>query len=77
MTACTPLQAGSLTPGGIGMVKREKVTDERGRRWVTGVLDSDTWFASVEREARRAAQRSLADRLARSNGQPHRPAHAH
>lgn len=59
------------------MVKREKVTDERGRRWVAGTLDADTWFSSVEREARRSAEHFLAARLANGGSRRARPASAH
>lgn len=45
------------------MVKREKVADDRGRRWVSGSLDSDTYFAEVRRRAREQARRSVAARL--------------
>lgn len=48
------------------MVKRQKVTDEQGRRWITGVLDPDTYFADVDRQARRTAERTVAARLSRA-----------
>ena len=47
------------------MVKREKVIDAEGRRWVSGLVDSDTYFAEVRRQARVQARRSVAARLAR------------
>jgi len=45
------------------MVRREKVTDPRGRAWVYGELDSETWFAEVRRHAREEAQRVIDQRL--------------
>lgn len=52
------------------MVKREKVIDAQGRRWVTGLLDSDTYFAEVRRQARAAAKATVATRLARRANPP-------
>jgi hypothetical protein len=46
------------------MVKREKVQDARGRKWVSGALDSDTYFAEVRRDARERARGEVAARLA-------------
>jgi hypothetical protein len=45
------------------MVHREKVTDAKGRQWVTGSLDSETYFAEVRRRARAQAERVIAARL--------------
>lgn len=47
------------------MVQREKVTDARGRQWVTGSLDADVYFSEVRRRAREQAERLLAVRLDR------------
>jgi hypothetical protein len=52
------------------VVKREKVIDAEGRRWVTGLLDSDTYFAEVRRQAREQARVSVAARLARRLNPP-------
>lgn len=52
------------------MVKREKVIDDRGRRWVSGLLDPDTYFAEVRRTARERARRSVAARIARAADVP-------
>lgn len=52
------------------MVKREKVTDARGRRWVSGSLDSDEYFAEARRNAREQARRTVAARLARAGRLP-------
>ena len=46
------------------MVKRQKVVDDRGRRWVSGALDSEEYFAQARREARAQARRTVASRLA-------------
>lgn len=51
------------------MVRREKVTDPRGRAWMNGELDSETWFAEVRRNAREQARRVIDQRLR----EPHRP----
>jgi hypothetical protein len=45
------------------MVRREKVMDAHGRQWVSGALDSDTYFAEVRRDARERARREVAARL--------------
>ena len=56
---------------------REKVTDVQGRRWVSGDLDTDAYFADVERRARAEAARSVARRLATAAARPaQRPATA-
>ncbi len=47
------------------MVRREKVVDPRGRAWVNGDLDTETWFAEVRRHAREEAQRIVSERLRR------------
>lgn len=52
------------------MVKREKVTDARGRRWISGSLDSDEYFAEARRNAHEQARRTVAARLARSGKFP-------
>lgn len=54
------------------MVQREKVTDARGRRWVSGALDPDTYFTEVRRTARAQAQRFVSARL-RDGRRPRRP----
>jgi hypothetical protein len=46
------------------MVKRQKVVDDRGRRWVSGALDPEEYFAQARREARVRARRTVAMRLA-------------
>jgi hypothetical protein len=48
------------------MVRRQKVTDALGRRWVTGSLDSDEYFAQARRHAREQARHTVAARLARA-----------
>lgn len=48
------------------MVKRGKVTDERGRLWVSGALPADVYFAEARRSARELARRSVTARLARA-----------
>lgn len=53
------------------MVKREKVTDARGRRWVSGALASDEYFDEARRSAREQARRAVALRIARA-GKPAR-----
>lgn len=53
------------------MVKREKVTGAQGRRWVSGQVDSGTYFAEVRRVVRVQAQRTVAARLA-GGGKPTR-----
>lgn len=47
------------------MVQRDKVADARGRRWVSGKLPADEYFAEARRTAREQARRSVAVRLAR------------
>jgi hypothetical protein len=42
---------------------REKVADARGRRWVSGALDPDTYFAEVRRTARQQAREIVAARM--------------
>lgn len=42
---------------------REKVADALGRRWVSGALDPDTYFAEVRRTAREQAREIVAARL--------------
>ena len=53
---------------GESMVRREKVFSLRGRRWVSGALPAEEYFA----QAREQARRTVADRLARGD----RPARA-
>jgi hypothetical protein len=57
------------------MVQREKVTDAKGRQWVSGSLDSDVYFADVRRRARAQAERIISARL-NDDHRPHRPAQA-
>lgn len=47
------------------MIKREKVVDPRGRAWVNGELDSETWFNEVRERARKQAERDVARKLDR------------
>jgi hypothetical protein len=49
--------------GSQSMVHREKVTDAKGRAWVSGALDSDVYFADVRRKAREQAARMIAARI--------------
>jgi hypothetical protein len=44
---------------------RQKVADARGRGWVRGSLDPETYFAEVRRTAREQARRVVADRMRR------------
>lgn len=46
------------------MVKRDKVVDPRGRRWVSGKLDAEEYFEQARRAAREQARRTIAVRLA-------------
>ncbi len=46
------------------MVKREKVTDAQGRRWVSGSLSAEEYFAAARRSAHEQARRTVAARLA-------------
>lgn len=52
------------------MVKREKVTDPEGRRWISGLLDSRTYFEQVRRTEQERARRTVAARLDRAGRQP-------
>lgn len=54
------------------MVKRQKVADDRGRRWVNGTLDSEEYFEQARREARAQARRTVAARLAAAARAPRR-----
>lgn len=54
------------------MVKRQKVVDDRGRRWVSGSLDSDEYFTEARRQARAQARRTVAARLAAAARSPRR-----
>ena len=47
------------------MVQRGKVTDERGRLWVSGALSAEEYFVEARRSARRRAQQAVSERLAR------------
>lgn len=47
------------------MMRREKVINPRGRAWVNGELDSETWFSEVEAKAREEARREIAKQLQR------------
>jgi hypothetical protein len=60
--------AGEVVP----MVKRQKVVDDRGRRWVSGALDSEEYFEQARREARAQARRTVASRLAAAARTPRR-----
>ena len=53
------------------MVRREKVTNARGRRWMSGSLPTEEYFAEARTQARERARRSVAARLARAD--PARP----
>lgn len=50
------------------MVKRGKVVDERGRRWVSGELSSDDYWADARRESRERARQVVEQRLRGSDG---------
>lgn len=52
------------------MVKREKVADARGRRWVSGTLDADVYFGEVRRQARAQARQAVQTRLAQAAAAP-------
>ena len=54
------------------MVKRQKVVDDLGRRWVSGALDSEEYFEQARREARARAMRTVAARLAAAARPPRR-----
>jgi hypothetical protein len=54
------------------MVKRQKVADDRGRRWVSGALDSEEYFEQARLEARAQARRTVAARLAAAARAPRR-----
>lgn len=56
------------------MVKRDKVVDDRGRRWVSGALDSEEYFTQARAQAREAARRSVAARLLAAARTPRRAA---
>ncbi|MEP6462432.1 MAG: hypothetical protein ABJC62_03225 [Frankiaceae bacterium] len=49
------------------MVQREKVTSQRGRRWVSGTLPADEYFAEARAKAKESARRTVAARLARAD----------
>ena len=46
------------------MVKRDKVVDPRGRRWVSGKLDAEEYFEHARRSARAQARRAVDLRIA-------------
>lgn len=52
--------------GGV-VVKRERVTDASGRRWVSGELDPDAYFTQARERARRTARATLAARLTQAH----------
>jgi hypothetical protein len=57
------------------VVKRDKVVDERGRSWVTGLIRPDEYFAEAARSAREQARRTVQARLRRTvDGRPRRTA---
>ena len=47
------------------MVQREQVTEERGRRWISGAMTSDEYFRDARRKAHEQARKTLAERLNR------------
>lgn len=47
------------------MVKRERMSNPRGRAWINGELDSETWFREVKEKARADARREVAEQLKR------------
>jgi hypothetical protein len=47
-------------------MQREKVASQRGRRWVSGTLPAEEYFAEARVKAREQARREVAARLARS-----------
>ncbi|MBA2640384.1 MAG: hypothetical protein H0U77_10475 [Nocardioidaceae bacterium] len=47
------------------MIKREKANSPRGRAWINGELDSETWFREVREKAREDARREVAEQLKR------------
>ena len=48
------------------MVKREQVSTERGRRWVTGGLPSEEYFRGVRKIAREQAEQAVLARIEQS-----------
>jgi hypothetical protein len=48
------------------MIKRERVAEERGRRWVRGDLPSVEYFRTARSEAREQAWITVLDRLRRT-----------
>ena len=48
------------------MVKREQVSTERGRRWVTGRLASEEYFRGVRKLAREQAEQDVLARIEQS-----------
>lgn len=48
-------------------VQRERVTSLRGRRWVSGTLPAEEYFAEARVKAREQARRTVAARLARAD----------
>ena len=55
---------------GATVVKRDKVVDERGRGWVSGLIRPDEYFAEAARTAREQARRTVQARLRRSERRP-------
>ena len=49
------------------MVRREKVTSSRGRRWISGALPAEEYFAEARLKAREQARRTVAARLTRAD----------
>jgi hypothetical protein len=48
------------------MIKRERVAEELGRRWLQGDLSAGDYFRIVRREAREQAEEIVDGRLRRS-----------
>jgi hypothetical protein len=48
------------------MIKRERVAEERGRRWLRGDLPAVDYFRVARREAREQAQEIVVGRLRRA-----------
>jgi hypothetical protein len=48
------------------MIRRERVAEERGRRWLHGELPAVEYFRTVRREARAQAEMIVVGRLRRA-----------
>ncbi|HEV7755003.1 MAG TPA: hypothetical protein VGO94_04005 [Mycobacteriales bacterium] len=48
------------------MIRRERVAEELGRRWLLGELPAVDYFRTVRREAREQAERIVTGRLRRA-----------